>query len=32
MPGSVAGAGLTSAVMEPLAIMNFVARRGKVAA
>ena len=32
MPGSVAGAGLTCAVMEPLAIMNFVARRGKVAA
>jgi len=32
MPGSVAGAGLTCAVMEPLAMMNFVARRGKVAA
>lgn len=32
MPGSVAGAGLTCAVMEPLAIMNFVARRGKIAA
>ncbi|MEC3912024.1 chemotaxis protein CheB [Sphingobium sp. CR2-8] len=32
MPGSVVGAGLTCAVMEPLAIMNFVARRGKVAA
>ncbi|WP_420143408.1 chemotaxis protein CheB [Sphingobium sp.] len=32
MPGSVAGAGLTCAIMEPLAIMNFVARRGKVAA
>lgn len=32
MPGSVAGAGLTCAVMEPLAIMNFVARRGKVVA
>ncbi|WP_298398909.1 chemotaxis protein CheB [Sphingobium sp.] len=32
MPGSVAGAGLTCAVMEPLSIMNFVARRGRVAA
>jgi two-component system chemotaxis response regulator CheB len=30
MPGSVAGAGLTCAVMEPQAIMDFVARRGKV--
>jgi two-component system chemotaxis response regulator CheB len=32
MPGSVVGAGLTCAVMEPLAMMNFIARRGKVAA
>lgn len=32
MPGSVAGAGLTCAVMEPLAIMDFVARRGRVTA
>jgi two-component system chemotaxis response regulator CheB len=32
MPGSVVGAGLTCAVMEPLGMMNFVARRGKVAA
>ncbi|MEC3948519.1 chemotaxis protein CheB [Sphingobium sp. HWE2-09] len=32
MPGSVAGAGLTCAIMEPVAMMNFVARRGKVAA
>ncbi len=30
MPGSVAGAGLTCGVMEPLAMMHFVARRGKV--
>ncbi len=30
MPGSVAGAGLTCAVMEPHAIMDFVSRRGKV--
>jgi two-component system chemotaxis response regulator CheB len=32
MPGSVAGAGLTCAIMEPQAIMTFVARRGRVAA
>lgn len=32
MPGSVAGAGLTCAIMEPLAIMPFVARRGRVTA
>ena len=32
MPGSVAGAGLTCAVMEPLSMMHFVARRGKVTA
>ncbi len=30
MPGSVAGAGLTCALMEPHAIMDFVARRGKM--
>ncbi|MCI4588548.1 response regulator [Sphingobium sp. BYY-5] len=30
MPGSVAGAGLTCALMEPAAMMAFVARRGKV--
>lgn len=30
MPGSVAGAGLTCALLEPHAIMEFVARRGKV--
>ncbi len=29
MPGSVAGAGLTCALLEPYAIMDFVARRGK---
>ncbi|MFC3440485.1 chemotaxis protein CheB [Sphingobium rhizovicinum] len=32
MPGSVAGAGLTCAVMEPSTIMHFVARRGRVVA
>lgn len=32
MPGSVAGAGLTCAIMEPSAIMPFVARRGLVTA
>lgn len=32
MPGSVAGAGLTCAVMEPGSIMSFVARRGQVLA
>ncbi|SEQ93741.1 two-component system, chemotaxis family, response regulator CheB [Sphingobium sp. YR768] len=32
MPGSVAGAGLTCAIMEPQTIMTFVARRGRVAA
>lgn len=31
MPGSVAGAGLTCSIMEPRAIMDFVARRGRVA-
>ncbi|QGP80071.1 chemotaxis protein CheB [Sphingobium sp. CAP-1] len=31
MPGSVAGAGLTCAIMEPLGIMPFVTRRGQVA-
>lgn len=30
MPGSVVGAGLTCAVLEPHAIMDFVGRRGKV--
>lgn len=29
MPGSVAGAGLSCALLEPHAIMDFVARRGK---
>lgn len=29
MPGSVAGAGLTCAVMEPIEIMPYVARRGR---
>lgn len=29
MPGSVAGAGLSCALLEPYAIMEFVARRGK---
>lgn len=29
MPGSVAGAGLSCALLEPRAIMDFVARRGK---
>lgn len=32
MPGSVAGAGLTCAIMEPGAMMNYVAQRGRVAA
>jgi two-component system chemotaxis response regulator CheB len=32
MPGSVAGAGLTCAVMEPQGMMNFVARRGRAIA
>lgn len=32
MPGSVAGAGLTCALLEPAAMMAFVARRGKVSA
>lgn len=30
MPGSVAGAGLTCALMEPHQMMDFVARRGRV--
>jgi two-component system chemotaxis response regulator CheB len=30
MPGSVAGAGLTCAIMEPQGMMSFVARRGRV--
>lgn len=29
MPGSIAGAGLSCALLEPYAIMDFVARRGK---
>lgn len=29
MPGSIAGAGLSCALMEPVAMMDFVARRGK---
>ncbi|BBD98739.1 chemotaxis response regulator protein-glutamate methylesterase [Sphingobium amiense] len=32
MPGSVAGAGLTCAIMEPGAMMGYVAQRGRVAA
>lgn len=32
MPGSVAGAGLSCALLEPAAMMAFVARRGKVCA
>ncbi|MGE4323583.1 MAG: chemotaxis protein CheB [Sphingobium sp.] len=32
MPGSVVGAGLACAALEPGAIMNFVARRGRVSA
>ena len=32
MPGSVAGEGLTCALMEPREMMAFVARRGKVMA
>jgi two-component system chemotaxis response regulator CheB len=29
MPGSIASAGLSCALLEPHAIMDFVARRGK---
>lgn len=32
MPGSVASAGMTCAILEPRAIMDFVARRGRVTA
>ncbi len=32
MPGSIAGAGMACAVMEPVGMMEFIARRGKVPA